>query len=215
VATTQVESQVAKFVGLRARNAAHVICADTPIFNASVASSTTPSQQNSIGQDAITYVSDDTNASDLGGPEGDPTTFPSQDLQNMESFLESSGSIELLRVSIKILLHPAGAFAQTVQQHLENLWPTPDVLLACPVTYSVCWELPLMLRYFYQPGTSIRSLITITGNGVNAQAIACEHYLRMTWPDIAGQLLDILDKVLASCDNGKYVFIKRLRDYTC
>jgi hypothetical protein len=175
----------------------------------------TPSQQNSIDKGAVTYVSDDTNASDLEGPEGDPTAFPSQDLQNMESFLESSGSIEWLRVSIKILLHPAGAFAQTVQQHLEELWPTPDVLSACPVTYSICWELPLMLRYFYQPGTSIRSLMTITGNGVNAQAIACEHYLRTTWPDIAEQLLDILDKVLASCDNGKCVFIKRPRDYVC
>jgi hypothetical protein len=215
MATTQAESQIATFVGLRARNAAYIICADTPTFDANVTSSTTPSQQNSIDQDAITYVSDDTNASDLEGPEGDPTTFPSQDLQNMESFLESSGSIEWLRVSIKILLHPAGAFAQMVQKHLENLWPTPDVLLACPVTYSVCWELPLMLRYFYQRGTSIRSLMTITGNGVNAQAIACEHYLRTTWPDIAEQLLDVLDKVLESCDKGKYLLIKKLLDYTC
>lgn len=203
VATTHEESQVAKFVGLRARNAAYIICADTTLFNSNMASSTTASQLNPTDQDAITYVSDDTNGSDLEGPEGDPATLPSpQDLQNMESFLESSGSLEWLRVGIKILLHPAGAFAQTVQQHLEDLWPRPAVLLAYPVTYSVCWELPLVLRYFYQPGTSIRSLMTITGNGVNAQAIACEHYLQTTWPDIAKQLLDLLDKVLANCDNA-------------
>jgi hypothetical protein len=57
--------------------------------------------------------------------------------------------------------------------------------------------------------------MTITGNGVNAQAITCEKYLHTTWPDIAKQLLDLLDKVLAHCDNGKFYFIKRLRDYTC
>jgi hypothetical protein len=61
-----------------------------------MASSTTPSQQNPIDQNAITYVTDDTDASDLEGLEGDSTAFPSQDLQNMESFIERSGSIEWL-----------------------------------------------------------------------------------------------------------------------
>jgi len=206
-AKTNAESQVAKFVRLWARNAAYVVCAGVDALDVDAQKekhSSTYFQQIDVDLDDISYVSDDTNASDMEGPEGDATAFPREDFQDVEHFLESSGSIEWLRVSIKILLHPAGHFAQTVEQLLENLWPTCDVLVAYPMCYNICWELPLVLRHFYPHGTSWRGLMTITGNGVNAQAIACEEYLRTTWPEIAEQLLIVMDKLLESGHKGLF-----------
>jgi hypothetical protein len=82
--------------------------------------------------------------------------------------------------------------------------------------FAVQWDVKAFMstQYAKWDASSLRSVITLTGNSLNAQAATCEDYLLQNWPITGKLLLVVLQKAISggrSTTKGiLYVLVCRL-----
>lgn len=184
---------VEKFIGPRARHIAHVLC--TRLFDKSTMIDPPIEDTGSKPKDEAFHESDNTDKNNLqelkGGSIKWPPSFPT------ESDIKSSISLDWLRVNVKLALNSTSMVWQESQVVIDKVWPRSlQVTRPYTIEYSITWELPMVLIRKFPKTQSIRDVMTITGDQVNAKAASCEQYLNDTWPSVSRQLLEALDKIL-------------------
>ena len=63
------------------------------------------------------------------------------------------------------------------------------------------WE--LFLRSYFPKEQRLGEVLTLTGTGFDAQVLSCRDYLTTTWPEIGGLLINGLESLMSSTNEGK------------
>jgi hypothetical protein len=92
---------------------------------------------------------------------------------------------------------PSSMHADSVEPALFKIWPISyDKESSHTIAYDLEWEVPIFLQKYFAEGQELGNVLTVTGDGKDAQAQSCSDYLENTWPAVGRALLDCLQKSL-------------------
>ncbi|TAQ83948.1 hypothetical protein B7494_g7727 [Chlorociboria aeruginascens] len=79
----------------------------------------------------------------------------------------------------------------------ENVWGSEPRDSSLTIIYNLDWDVPRFVQLFGE-GIKLGQVLTITGDGRDAQACCCREYMAKTWPSVGNWLLDGIEKMLAT-----------------
>jgi hypothetical protein len=122
-----------------------------------------------------------------------------EDFKKLESLITSSNSFERFKEHFRLFVHP-----DEIRYGVLQEWPIKSSLSSeRSISYEeVDWDLQSFVDNHVKDISRIKDLVTITGNSINAQALACRDYLSHTWPDVRN-LLHGIEQLLANRSDRK------------
>lgn len=132
---------------------------------------------------------------------------PPPDYRVIRSFLRNSPAYSWLLKSIQAsaCLTDRGVRVMEITRKLEDLFGRYSASKGrrsrYEVHYQIDWNLLEFLRkqqYDTDEESMVESAIAITGSALNAQALTCLEYMKMTWPTTGPEVLRSLQKAVSS-----------------
>ncbi|KAF4626150.1 hypothetical protein G7Y89_g12011 [Cudoniella acicularis] len=195
-ATSSPERQTAKIIQTLSRNVAHII-------RGRLEDETVNELEHKTLRKNDDADSDGSNDGDL--EPADDLEDDLDALRNLEAFVLRSDSMRLLKDSLRRFIYPDPA-----QFALSKTWPfKKPKTSSCPFHYEVNWDTRKYLSLSFPASQKLGTVLTLTGNVIDAQAASCQDYISATWKGIGPPFLQCLEILLQNLNNSSKNWVIR------
>ncbi|KAH9208589.1 hypothetical protein DL95DRAFT_467569 [Leptodontidium sp. 2 PMI_412] len=128
-----------------------------------------------------------------------------QEAVQLEDILVSSEAFKLLKENFGLYLNP-----DPVKRALFRTWPVSHQRSnPLEIVYHAPWIIPSFLKSSFAGDQALKSFLTVSGSGLNAQAQSCGDYIAWSWPECGGLLLEAFQDLLEQTSTG----VEKRNDY--